>query len=127
MEKPVPAKKSRKKTGKLAALPEMPLDILYEVLGCSCSCWTRGLTTRERDQIFGHMCPYDILRLSRTTKAFRRVLMSRSSRSIWTQAFLAIPGLPPCPSWITEPQYAQLAFDNYCYASCTSVWHSRAC
>ena len=68
------------------------------------------------------MHPYDILRLSRTTKALRGVLMSRSSRSIWMQAFLGIPGLPPCPSWLTEPQFSQLAFDNYCYVSCAYAW-----
>ncbi|KIM79606.1 hypothetical protein PILCRDRAFT_549999 [Piloderma croceum F 1598] len=81
--------------GRLRALPEMPLDILYE--------------------IFGHLRPYDILRLSRTTKALRGILMTRSATSVWKDARSNIEGLPDCPQDLTEPQYAGLAFDPFCH------------
>jgi len=49
------------------------------------------------NQIFGHLRPYDILRLSRTTKALRGILMQRSATSVWKDARSNIEGLPDCP------------------------------
>lgn len=67
-------------------------------------------------QIFGHLAPLDILRLARTTKELRDVLMRRSVRSVWKLSFEGID-FPPCPDDLTEPQYAHLAFDNHCHVS----------
>src|SRR6202035_3213854 len=63
-----------------------------------------------------HMQPLDLLRLSRTTKAFRQILMRRTSVRIWRTARSRFaPDLPDCPSWMSEPQYANLLFDLHCH------------
>ncbi|KAH7886299.1 hypothetical protein F5I97DRAFT_2027864 [Phlebopus sp. FC_14] len=82
-------------TGRLAGLMEMPMDILFE--------------------IFGHLNPLDVLRLTRTTKQFRSVLMHPSSRSVWIAARSNVPDLPGCPSYMSEPQFANLVFDTHCH------------
>ncbi|KAF9225272.1 hypothetical protein BS17DRAFT_872387 [Gyrodon lividus] len=81
--------------GRLASLMEMPMDILFE--------------------IFGHLMPLDVLRLARTTKQFRRVLMHRSSLSVWIAARKNVPDLPDCPPYMTESQFANLVFDTHCH------------
>ncbi|KAG1742751.1 uncharacterized protein EDB91DRAFT_296179 [Suillus paluster] len=81
--------------GKLAALMNLPLDVLFE--------------------IFGHLNPLDLLRLARTTKQFRRVLMHRSSMSVWKNTRENVPNMPDCPPFWTEPHYANLAFDPHCH------------
>src|ERR1700692_674229 len=68
-------------------------------------------------QIFGHLLPLDILHLARTTKDFRRVLLHKSSISVWKSARENIAGLPECPSSMSEPAYANLAFDQHCHVS----------
>ncbi|KAF9468003.1 hypothetical protein BDZ94DRAFT_1133081, partial [Collybia nuda] len=73
----------------------MPLDILFE--------------------IFGHLHPLDVLHLARTSRGLRTILMSRSSLSVWVSAFSNVRGLPFCPSDMSEPQYANLAFDEHCH------------
>ncbi|TFK68225.1 hypothetical protein BDN72DRAFT_960384 [Pluteus cervinus] len=102
VEAPKPKQPRFKLTGRLANLLDMPLDILYE--------------------IFGHLKPYDLLRLARSTKEFRRVLMSRNSISVWRAARSNLPGMPECPPDMTEPEYANLAFDPRChYCGATGV------
>ncbi|KAF9235124.1 hypothetical protein BU15DRAFT_65102 [Melanogaster broomeanus] len=81
--------------GRLAGLMELPMDILFE--------------------IFGHLMPLDVLRLARTTKQFRRVLMHRSSLSVWIAARKNVPDLPNCPPYLSEPQFANLVFDTHCH------------
>nr|GAT50133.1 predicted protein [Mycena chlorophos] len=81
--------------GKLKLLPEMPLDILFE--------------------IFSHLEPLDTLNLSRTTKTLRAHLMTRSSRFIWTAALRNDPDLPPLPDDLSEPAYVNLAFSRHCH------------
>ena len=58
----------------------------------------------------------DLLNLVRTTKDIRGILMRRTSKSVWKQAFTNVspPGLPDCPSDLNEPQYAELAFGKTC-------------
>ncbi|KAF7970227.1 hypothetical protein HWV62_24764 [Athelia sp. TMB] len=80
------SKQTKGKKGKLRQIPEMPLDILYE--------------------IFGHLHPYDLLRVARTTKALRAILLRRSA------------------SDLTEPQYASLAFDSFCHFCAAPSIHS---
>ncbi|KAF8968317.1 hypothetical protein BDZ97DRAFT_1612907, partial [Flammula alnicola] len=59
--------------------------------------------------------PLDLLRVARTSKDLRSVLMSRKSIIIWKQSRLNIEGLPECPEDPSEPQYAYLTFDSTCY------------
>ncbi|RPD66387.1 hypothetical protein L226DRAFT_530487 [Lentinus tigrinus ALCF2SS1-7] len=79
----------------LSMLPNMPLDILYEILSL--------------------LHPYDLLHLSRTSKAFRLLLMNRSAITIWRRARDNVLGLPNCPSDLSEPAYANLVFDPHCH------------
>ncbi|KAH6919201.1 hypothetical protein BKA70DRAFT_1249522 [Coprinopsis sp. MPI-PUGE-AT-0042] len=84
--------------GGLAMLPDMPLDVLHE--------------------IFGHLEPYDLLRLSRTTRTLRAVLLGRRSRDIWKSSFERMTereGYPPCPDDMCEPAYANLMFSYHCH------------
>ncbi|KAJ8519714.1 hypothetical protein ONZ45_g3364 [Pleurotus djamor] len=81
--------------GKLSNLPQMPLDILFE--------------------IFGYLDPLDVLRLARTTKAFRSVLMTRSATSLWKTAFENTPDVPQKPEGLAEPSWANFLFTTNCY------------
>ncbi|KAH9895117.1 hypothetical protein C8Q73DRAFT_790295 [Cubamyces lactineus] len=72
----------------------MPLDILIE--------------------IFCLVSPRDLLALARTSKDFRSYLMSRRSAPCWRSARHTVPGLPKCPSDLSEPMYASLLFTEEC-------------
>ena len=66
-------------------------------------------------QIFCRLEPRDLLNLARTTKPFRQFLMSRASAGMWKAARANVEGLPDCPSHLSEPAYANLAFFSYCH------------
>ncbi|KAJ3965796.1 hypothetical protein EV361DRAFT_937667 [Lentinula raphanica] len=101
--------------GKLGLLEklvkDMPLDVILE--------------------IFCYLEPRDLLRLARTTKEFRGILMSKTSEGIWRIARGNVEGLPPRPDDLNEPQYANLLFEPYChvclnYGRCENVlWNFR--
>ncbi|KIM87996.1 hypothetical protein PILCRDRAFT_814671 [Piloderma croceum F 1598] len=98
----------RGKRGILENLPNLPLDVIYEILS-RCS-------------------PLDLLRLARTTKAFRTLLMSRSSIAIWRSARelssdRQVVGIPECPPYLSEPAYANLAFDAHCHSCLANNIH----
>ncbi|RXW15570.1 hypothetical protein EST38_g10284 [Candolleomyces aberdarensis] len=76
-------------------LIDLPLDILCE--------------------IFKFLPPLDLLQLARTAKSFRKFLMNRASKSIWTDVLSTVEDLPPCPDDLSEPQYAYLIFSNNCH------------
>lgn len=67
------------------------------------------------NQIFALLGPLDLLHMARTTKLFRSTLMSHSSRWIWKSTMARMEGLPECPREMSEPEYANLAFDTHCY------------
>ncbi|KAF6754195.1 hypothetical protein DFP72DRAFT_379144 [Ephemerocybe angulata] len=90
-----PSVRRNKRSGKLASFVSMPLDVLHE--------------------IFGHLHPYDLLRLTRTTKEFRRILLHKSSISTWKTSFEHVSNLPPCPPEMCEPAWANLAFSPHCH------------
>ncbi|KAK7677003.1 hypothetical protein QCA50_020032 [Cerrena zonata] len=85
----------RGRKGGLKDMPQMPLDILFE--------------------IFGHLKPMDLLNISRISKPFRHLLMSRGSISLWKASRKNVPGIPDCPSFLTEPAYANLCFYSRCH------------
>ncbi|KAI5823101.1 hypothetical protein K523DRAFT_317401 [Schizophyllum commune Tattone D] len=101
-----------RRCGKLSALPDMPMDILYE--------------------IFRSLHPADLLHLSRTTKAFRALLMSRMSSWLWKDSYAVYAhDLPPIPDDMTIPQFMSLVYDRICYFCNapnvnTIVWAARA-
>ncbi|KAK7037980.1 F-box domain-containing protein [Favolaschia claudopus] len=90
--------------GQLKMLPEMPLDIVFE--------------------IFSFLEPPDVLNLARTTKDLRNMLMCHSAISIWRSAFLNDSDLPPLPEGLNEPQYANLAFSHHCHSCLAAGEHS---
>ncbi|KDQ12603.1 hypothetical protein BOTBODRAFT_34331 [Botryobasidium botryosum FD-172 SS1] len=91
-----PPKRSRRKAGMLAPLiTSMPLEILFEILS--------------------NLLPIDLLHLSWTNKAFRGILLRRSSIVIWEAARAQVPDLPECPADLNEVQYANLVFGTHCH------------
>ncbi|KAF8913174.1 hypothetical protein CPB84DRAFT_1841573 [Gymnopilus junonius] len=59
--------------------------------------------------------PLDILlKLARTSKELRRLLLNKSSVSIWKASFSDISDLPECPADMSEPAWANLLFSPYC-------------
>ncbi|KAJ4467879.1 hypothetical protein J3R30DRAFT_3306146, partial [Lentinula aciculospora] len=71
-------------------------------------------------QIFCVFDPDDLVRLARTSKDLRGILMSKSSEAIWRSARANVKGLPPRPDDLNEPQYAHLLYEAYCYVSSKS-------
>ncbi|CAE7217534.1 unnamed protein product [Rhizoctonia solani] len=58
----------------------------------------------------------DVLSLSRLNKLFHGILMTRSVATLnaWRAAANNVPGLPPCPEDLCEPQYATLIYSKHC-------------
>ncbi|KAF8996659.1 hypothetical protein BDQ17DRAFT_1249555 [Cyathus striatus] len=80
--------------GILKQLLEMPLDVLYE--------------------IFGMLDPLDLVQLTRTTKAIRKMLASNSALWVWIHSRSNVNRLPECPNDMTEWAYAALMFEKHC-------------
>lgn len=59
----------------------------------------------------------DLLSLSRTTKAFRELVLARSAERFWKAAMenSLAEGLPACPEWLSEPAYANLMYSPHCH------------
>ncbi|CAL1707751.1 unnamed protein product [Somion occarium] len=85
----------RGRRGSLRDMPAMPLDILFEV--------------------FVYLEPMDLLNLARTSKPFKQLLVDRTAARFWRAARENIKGLPDCPSFLSEPAYANLCFDAHCH------------
>ncbi|KAL1660193.1 hypothetical protein GGF50DRAFT_63716 [Schizophyllum commune] len=91
-----------RRKGKLAALSEMPVDIIYEI--CS------------------KLHPRDLLQVSRTTKIWRDMLMNKKrSEGIWRNSYIGTEGLPPLPEDIPIPKFVGLLFDRLCHFCNASV------
>lgn len=104
-------------TGELAPLKDMPLDIFFEAcskitLGCQMSA-----LTSLHIQIMSHLSPLDLLRISWSSKHFRKLLMNRNHRLLWVTARRSGPGLPDPPTELSEPRYAALMFTKVCFVS----------
>ncbi|KIJ23206.1 hypothetical protein M422DRAFT_276264 [Sphaerobolus stellatus SS14] len=86
-----------RRVGKLCAFIDVPLDVLLEIVS--------------------HLSPQDLLNLSRASRLFYKLFVedARYARAAWRAARTSIPGLPDCPSDLTEPQYAKLVFESDCY------------
>ncbi|KAF9014654.1 hypothetical protein BDZ89DRAFT_1131829 [Hymenopellis radicata] len=85
-----------RRRGNLSKLTETPLDVLFE--------------------IFSYLELFDLLRMSRTTKDLRTLLMRKETAFVWERARLGMEGLPPMIEGLNEPQYANLLFDNHCHS-----------
>ncbi|KAF9067604.1 hypothetical protein BDP27DRAFT_1449015 [Rhodocollybia butyracea] len=67
--------------------------------------------------IFCYLEPDDLLRLARTAKELRCILMSNTSASIWRTARENVKGLPIPLNGLNEPQYAHLCYESYCHVN----------
>ncbi|OCH91535.1 hypothetical protein OBBRIDRAFT_792126 [Obba rivulosa] len=96
----VDALKSRQATraGTPQSLLNMPLDIVLEILT--------------------YLGPRELLQLARTNKAFRAMLMSRTSQSVW-KASRRNASVPERPARLSEPAFAHLLYSNYCHICLT--------
>ncbi|KAJ7176242.1 hypothetical protein C8R43DRAFT_1197867 [Mycena crocata] len=82
----------------LSMLPDMHLDILFEVLS--------------------HLHPIELVHVSRTSKTFRALLHSPSADSTWRNTSLLRDPLPECPPEISARRWVKLLFGeqicDYC-------------
>ncbi|PIL33818.1 hypothetical protein GSI_04443 [Ganoderma sinense ZZ0214-1] len=70
--------------------------------------------------ICDYLLPAEVLSLYRSCKTIHGFLQLTSSKGIWKSARANVAGLPECPEWLTEPQYAALCFDDFC-CQCLAV------
>jgi hypothetical protein len=69
--------------------------------------------------ICAHVWPIDMLRLSRTCRTFRQVLMSKTCQAVWKASFentfLADRlSIVSCPSSLSQPAWASLLYEKIC-------------
>ncbi|KAI3620964.1 membrane protein [Moniliophthora roreri] len=86
-------KKSARRRRSLQSIMEMPMDVLFEILG--------------------HLKPYDLLRLTWTSKKLRQILMSKTSTTIWKTSRTRA-GIPDFNPFMSEPALASLLFHPFC-------------
>ncbi|KAK1232186.1 hypothetical protein PQX77_004698 [Marasmius sp. AFHP31] len=92
-----------RRQGVLRYIKEVPLDVLFE--------------------IFSYLEPLDLLRLSRTSKDLRRILISRSSSSVWKAAREHLQVPDPARS-MSEPKLANLLFDSHYHFCLVATVHN---
>ncbi|TEB15064.1 hypothetical protein FA13DRAFT_1700942 [Coprinellus micaceus] len=75
-------------------------------------CLDRFLTlpTELIFEVFKHLHALDLYHMSLTCRTFKQALREPVSYPLWRSAFAEIPSFPPCPSDLTEPQWAYLMF-----------------
>nr|GAT47536.1 predicted protein [Mycena chlorophos] len=81
-------------------------------------------------EIFSRLHPIDLLHLARTNKAIRAFVLNRSNAMIWKAAYAnnALAGGPPgCPSYMSEPAWARVAFDKSCVGCQVTVRDDPSC
>ncbi|CAE6452045.1 unnamed protein product [Rhizoctonia solani] len=93
---PSKVKKVNRIKGKLSGILLLPIEVFVEIMR--------------------HLALPDVLSLSRSNRFFRQMLMTRSATTlnIWRGSVDNVPGLPPCPEGLCEPQYAALIYTKYC-------------
>ncbi|PPQ99540.1 hypothetical protein CVT24_005330 [Panaeolus cyanescens] len=92
-----------RRAGKLANMSDMPIDVLFE--------------------IFSHLHPYDLLKLARTTKDYRKLLLDRHSVTLWKAACQNLDGLPEPFEGMCLPAWVNLLFYPHCHY-CSRVAHT---
>ncbi|KAJ3559741.1 hypothetical protein NM688_g158 [Phlebia brevispora] len=93
--KSVAISRAKNQRGILQHLLGVPVEIVLEVLR--------------------RLSPLDLLQLSRTSKSFRALLMSRSSSHIWAAAWKNESDLPPCPTDVAAPAFTDLLYGAWCH------------
>ena len=59
-----------------------------------------------------------------TSKDLRKIILSRSSASVWRRSLSTVEDLPKCLVGMNEPQYAHLMFDETCHVG-KSLLHPK--
>lgn len=111
-----PGKKSayNRNVGKLAGIMKVPLDIFYEVRRTpSFRRLGRTLCRLCYMQIVSYMHPSDLLHISRVSKHFGSMLMTRNAVSFWRAARRTID-MPDPPPDFNDAQYIALIFEHVC-------------
>ncbi|KAG8761236.1 hypothetical protein FRC11_014139, partial [Ceratobasidium sp. 423] len=100
---PHKVKAPKKVKGKLSGVLSLPVEVFMEIMQ--------------------YLTLPDVLSLSRSNKFFRQMLMTRSAATldVWRTAVENVPGLPPCPKDLCEPQYAALIYSKHCSMCGASV------
>ncbi|KAJ3751301.1 hypothetical protein DFH05DRAFT_1470822 [Lentinula detonsa] len=98
-KKGIASKQLRRVRGKLGLLERLAKDAPMEVIL----------------EVFCHLEPRDLLRLARTSRELRNLLMSKTLENIWRAARQNVEDLPPCPHDLSEPQYAFLIYEPICH------------
>ncbi|CAE7089075.1 unnamed protein product [Rhizoctonia solani] len=103
LSKQTKPKVTNKIKGKLSGMFSLPIEVFIEIIR--------------------HVALPDLLSLSRSSKFFHQMLMTRSATTlgIWQTAVENVPGLPACPKDLCEPQYAALIYSKHCSMCGTSV------
>ncbi|KAH9968565.1 hypothetical protein BJV74DRAFT_868159 [Russula compacta] len=93
---------NRRVQGRLQNMLSLPLDVLF--------------------LIFSRLGPMDLVNLSRTSKALRRLLMSRKSMWVWIAARrnTGVTGAPDPPEDMSEPAWALLLFGPAVCSQCST-------
>lgn len=95
ISKPVARAPRQRVRGLLKALPDMPLDVLEE--------------------IFILCDPATLVSISRTNRAFCRLLQSTAFAHVWREAFARNADIPSAPEGWTLVKWASLLFgERYC-------------
>ncbi|KAI0716872.1 hypothetical protein C8Q76DRAFT_616646, partial [Earliella scabrosa] len=86
--------------------------------------------------IYSYLTPSDLLNLSRVDKDTHQYFKCAHADMYWRRARRNVPGLPHCPAWLSEMQFASLCFEEYCQrclttddSSKTPIWsfYTRYC
>ncbi|KAJ3504125.1 hypothetical protein NMY22_g18024 [Coprinellus aureogranulatus] len=92
----------------LCSFMELPQDIVLEV--------------ESMVLMFSHLPPKGLLAISRTSKQFRSMMLSKRYTDIWrnSRAEFVVP-VPDPPEGLSEPRWAALLFDTNCQVCGVSV------
>lgn len=64
-------------------------------------------------KIFSALTPKELFYLSRLSRMFRMLLVTKRSKRAWNAAFKSV-GVEYCPEGMTELEMASLLFDDFC-------------
>ena len=101
---------------------DLPFDVMCLVRRASILVMSHTMTLR---QITQHLTPAELLSISRLNKDHRSFLTGEIGAVLWRQARRNIVGLPECPGWLTEIQYAALCFETHCQRCLCTDRNSR--
>jgi hypothetical protein len=97
-------------TFKICFYNRLILYMRFVVYGRNKICTIQSSFMYASIQVFSYLHPLDLHHFSRTTKLLRTMVMSRSASWLWKIVFLRNLSIPPCPAYVSEPQWADILF-----------------